>query len=49
MGGEISSVNKNLSYLIVGNDAGSKLDKAKQLNIKILTEVEFENLINKKI
>ena len=33
-------------FVIVGEDAGSKLTKAQQLGIKILTEDEFETLIN---
>ncbi len=41
-----SGVSKNLNYLIVGEDAGSKLEKAKKINtIKILTEAEFIQLI----
>jgi DNA ligase (NAD+) len=44
-GGKIGSVSKNLHYLIVGNDAGSKLDKATKLGIKILSGDEFEEMI----
>jgi DNA ligase (NAD+) len=40
-----SAVSKNTSYLVVGEDPGSKFDKAKELGIKILTEVEFINMI----
>lgn len=37
-----SSVSSKLNYLIVGTDAGSKLEKAKKINtIKILSEDEF--------
>lgn len=36
-----SSVSKNTSFVIAGEEAGSKLDKAKALNITILTEAEF--------
>jgi len=35
------TVNKKTDFLIVGTDAGSKLDKAKKLNIPILTEAEL--------
>lgn len=35
------SVSKTLDYLIVGEDAGSKLAKAEKLGVKILTESEF--------
>ncbi len=38
----LSAVSTNLDYLIVGEKAGSKLKKAKDLGIKILTEEEFE-------
>ncbi|ASZ10674.1 NAD-dependent DNA ligase LigA [Chitinophaga pendula] len=46
-GGKIlSGVSSKLNYLIVGDDAGSKLEKAKKINtIKILTEDEFLKLI----
>ena len=39
------SVSKKTDYLIVGADAGSKLDKAKKLGVKTLTEEEFVNMI----
>ena len=39
------SVSKKTDYLIVGADAGSKLDKAKKLGVKILTESEFLKLL----
>lgn len=45
-GGKVTgSVSKNTSYLVVGENAGSKLDKAEKLGIKILTEDEFLSLI----
>ncbi|MGL4641651.1 MAG: BRCT domain-containing protein, partial [Cetobacterium sp.] len=41
-GTNLSSVSKKLDYLIVGEDAGSKLKKAEELGtVKILTEDEF--------
>ena len=39
-----SAVSKNTDYLIVGEKAGSKLDKAKTLGITVLTEQEFLNM-----
>jgi DNA ligase (NAD+) len=42
----LSSVSNNLNYLVVGDSAGSKLDKAKKIkSIKILNEQEFLNMI----
>ena len=47
LGGKIaSSVSKNLDYLLVGDKAGSKLDKARKIpSITILTEADYSNLI----
>ena len=42
-----NSVSKNTNYVIAGENAGSKLTKAQNLGIKILTEEEFIELINK--
>ncbi len=49
-GGQIlGSVSAKLNYLVVGEDAGSKLDKAKKLNtVKIISEEEFLKIIGKK-
>jgi DNA ligase (NAD+) len=49
-GGQLlSGVSAKLNYLVVGEDAGSKLDKAKKLNtVKIISEDEFLKLIGKK-
>ena len=45
--GKVSgSVSKKTSFVLAGEDAGSKLDKAKELAVKILTEQEFENMIH---
>ena len=40
------SISKRTDYLIAGLGAGSKLKKAKELNIKILTESEFLKMDN---
>lgn len=46
LGAKVSgSVSKNTDYVIMGADAGSKATKAKELDIKILTEDEFLELI----
>jgi DNA ligase (NAD+) len=43
----LSGVSSKLNYLIVGEDAGSKLEKAKKIpSIRILTEDEFIKLVN---
>ncbi|MFN8288875.1 MAG: NAD-dependent DNA ligase LigA [Chitinophagaceae bacterium] len=49
-GGQIlGGVSAKLNYLVVGEDAGSKLDKAKKLNsVKIISEEEFLKMIGKK-
>lgn len=46
-GGHIlSGVSSKLNYLVVGEDAGSKLEKAKKIaSIKIITEMDFIELI----
>lgn len=47
-GGKTSgSVSRKTSYLLAGEDAGSKLAKAKELNIPILTEAEFLAMLDK--
>jgi len=49
-GGKIGgSVSKKTSYVVVGEDAGSKLAKAESLKVKILTEPEFDKLLTAKI
>jgi DNA ligase (NAD+) len=47
-GGKISdSVSKNTTYLLVGEQSGSKLDKAKQLGVSIIGFDEFNKLLTK--
>lgn len=41
----LSSVSKNLSYLIAGDEAGSKLEKAQKIGVKILSEAEILEMI----
>ena len=42
-----TSVTKKTSYLVVGKDPGSKYDKAVSLGIEVLTEEEFQKLVDK--
>jgi DNA ligase (NAD+) len=46
-GGKVSgSVSKKTSYLLAGEDAGSKLKKAKELGVKVINQEELYSLIN---
>ncbi|HXM99586.1 MAG TPA: NAD-dependent DNA ligase LigA [Candidatus Dormibacteraeota bacterium] len=46
-GGKVSSsVSKKTDYVVVGADPGSKHDKAKELGVTVLTEKEFEKLVD---
>ncbi|RJX25796.1 MAG: NAD-dependent DNA ligase LigA [Dethiobacter sp.] len=45
-GGKVAGrVSKNTDYVLAGENPGSKLQKARELGIKILTEDDFESLI----
>ena len=44
----LSGISSKLNYLVVGEDAGSKLEKAKKINsIKIISEDQFLKMTNK--
>jgi DNA ligase (NAD+) len=45
-GGKVSSsVSKKTDFVLLGEDPGSKYEKAKKLNIKIIKETEFEKML----
>lgn len=46
-GGKVTtSVSQKTDFLLAGEDPGSKLDKARSLNVRILNEEEFEAMLN---
>src|SRR5437764_2770995 len=47
-GGRVSgSVSKKTDYVVAGSDAGSKLDKAKELGVAVIDEKEMETLVER--
>lgn len=49
LGGKVTNtVTKQTSYVIVGDEPGSKAEKAEKLKVKILTEEEFLEMISDK-
>ena len=46
-GGKVAAgVSKNVSYVVVGDDAGSKLTRARELGIPLLSEAELLRMIS---
>jgi DNA ligase (NAD+) len=46
-GGEVNnSISNNLDFVVVGEEPGSKFEKAKALGLKIISEAEFLNLVS---
>ena len=45
-GGKVSgSVSKKTNYVLAGEDAGSKLDKANKLGVTVISENEFDEMV----
>jgi len=48
-GGRVTgSVSKKTSYILAGSDAGSKLEKARELGVKVLNEEQFMKMVGGK-
>jgi DNA ligase (NAD+) len=43
-----SAVGKDVDYVVVGSDPGSKYEKAKKLGVKTIDEDEFKRLVGVK-
>ena len=41
----VNSISKNTDYVIVGADAGSKLEKARALNIEIISDKNLDTFL----
>ncbi len=42
------SVSKNTDYLVTGESAGSKLEKASSLGVKVISEAQFQEMVGEK-
>jgi len=45
-GGASSSVSKEVDFVVAGEKPGSKYNKAKKLNVKIIDEAQFKKMLN---
>ncbi|MCB1309113.1 MAG: NAD-dependent DNA ligase LigA, partial [Leptospiraceae bacterium] len=45
-GKTVGSVSSRTTHLLAGESAGSKLDKARELGVQVVSEVEFKRLLN---
>ncbi|HAV63192.1 MAG TPA: DNA ligase (NAD(+)) LigA, partial [Verrucomicrobiales bacterium] len=43
-GSTSSSVSKNTDFVLAGEEAGSKLEKAQKLGVKVIDEAEFRKM-----
>ena len=49
-GGQVlGSVSKKTQFVVAGEDAGSKLDKARELGLTVLTEAEFIEMLKDEV
>jgi DNA ligase (NAD+) len=47
-GGKVSgSVSKKTNFVVAGDDAGSKLDKARQLDVAVIDEEELRKMLGR--